>query len=114
VSPRDWKLRVEDIVGAIAKILDYTKGMSFEQFAGNTLVLEAVMHNVMVLGEAARSLPPEVVATHPEIPFQRMREIRNVIVHIYFGIKTDILWEMIQKNLPPLVEPLTRLLNEPE
>lgn len=114
MSPRDWKLRVDDMLGAVTSILEYTKGMTFEAFSHDSRTLEAVMHNVMVLGEAARNLPALVVDRHPEIPFKRMWEIRNVIVHIYFGVRKDILWETIQDDLPPLVPLLKLLLDEPD
>ena len=114
MSPRDWKLRVEDMLGAVTSILEYTRGMTFETFSSDSRTLAAVMHYVTVLGEAARSLPPAIVAKHPEIPFRQMLGIRNVIVHIYFGVRKDILWQTIRDDLPPLVPLLKALLEEPD
>jgi uncharacterized protein with HEPN domain len=100
------------MLGSIASILDYTKGMTFDAFIHDSRTVEAVMHNIMVLGEAARSLPPGVISRHPEIPFQQMRDIRNVIVHIYFGVREDILWQTVRDDLPALVPQLKAILEE--
>jgi uncharacterized protein with HEPN domain len=113
VSPRNWELRVGDILGAIAAIRTYTAGMSLECFSADRRTVDAVMHNIMVLGEAAGSIPDDVARRHPAVPWDKMRAIRNVVVHAYFGIRTEILWETIQHDLPPLIPLLDAMLKRP-
>jgi len=110
VLPRDWRLRIEDILEAIAKIEHYTAEMTFEAFRADERTVDAVVRNLTVIGEAARYLPPEVEARYPEIPWARMRGIRNFVVHEYFGVDVGILWETAKRNLPPLVSLLQRVL----
>ncbi len=73
---------------------------------------DAVIRNITVIGEAARSVPREIADAHPEIPWKVMRGIRNVVVHVYFGIDVRVLWDTSQDDLPPLVEPLRNLLED--
>ncbi len=106
---RDFKLRIEDILEAIEKALRYTKDMSFDNFAADEKTIDAVVRNVTVIGEAARHVPDEITSKHGEIPWAEMRDIRNVVVHEYFGVSTKILWETILNDLPPLAEALKKL-----
>ncbi len=109
-SERNWTLRIEHLLDAIAKIEQYTENMSETTFANNSLVVDAVIRNFLVIGEAVRHIPNEVQGAHPEIPWTLMRGMRNVLVHNYDHLRSDIVWRTIQNDLPPLVEPLRRLL----
>lgn len=103
MPPRDSKLRVEDILQAIAEIKSFTEGMTFEDFQADTKTVRAVMCNITIMGEAASSIPPEIQTRYPEMPWAEMRGIRNVIVQDYFQVNLDILWRTLQERLPPLV-----------
>ena len=109
---RDFKLSVEDVLQAIEKIQRYTAGMSFENFQGDDKTVDAVVRNITIIGEAARNVPEEITATHLEIPWAEMRDIRNIVVHRYFGVSLPILWETIHNDLPPLTEKLKKLLSD--
>jgi len=110
VPPRDWRMRIEDILQSIAVIQEYTQGMTLESFARDRKTVDAVLRNITIIGEAAGHVPPEVADAHPEIPWRVMRDFRNVVVHVYFGIQLSILWNTIQSDMPPLVAPLKQLL----
>ena len=103
---------MEDILGAIAAIQRYTAGMSLDGFSADDRTVDAVMHNIMVLGEAAAGVPDEVARRYPSIPWDKMRAIRNVVVHMYFGIQKDILWQTIQVDIPPLIPVFQRILHD--
>ena len=110
MSPRNWKLRVEDILGAITAIESYTRGLTLESFSADRKTLDAVMHNISVVGEAAANISDEITRQYPAIPWDKMRAIRNVVVHMYFGIRTNILWQTVQHDLPGLVPHLKEML----
>jgi len=76
-ASRDWRLRVQDILDAIAKIDRYTQGMDFERFRDDDLVADAVNMNFAVLGEAAAAVPAEIQAKYPAIAW-----MRNVMVGV--------------------------------
>jgi uncharacterized protein with HEPN domain len=109
MSPRSWKERIEDILEAIAEIQEFTKSMSFEEFRGDPRTIKAVALDFVVIGEAAGHVPDDVAAAHPEIAWTLMRGMRNRLVHDYFGMDPEIIWDTVQNDLPPLVEPLKRI-----
>ena len=110
---RDWRERLDDILEAIERIRRYAEGLSFEQFTGDCRTVDAVIRNLTVIGEASRHIPDDIQALAPHIPWADMRGIRNVVVHEYFGVSLPILWETVQNDLLPLVEPLRKLLTAP-
>jgi uncharacterized protein with HEPN domain len=111
VPPRDWKLRLADLLDAVDAILGYTQGMDYPTFCVDRRTQDAIIKNIAVMGEATNGIPGEVRAGHPEIPWEEMRDIRNVLIHEYFGTSLPILWHTVTEDLPPLAEKLRRLLN---
>ncbi|MBW1778915.1 MAG: DUF86 domain-containing protein, partial [Deltaproteobacteria bacterium] len=75
---RKWGLRIRDILASIERIIKYTGKMDFEQFRSDTKTVDAVVRNFEIVGEAAAHVPEEIVDDHPEIPWQDMRDMRNV------------------------------------
>jgi len=110
MSPRDWKLRVEDILIAIAKVQRYTRGVSLEDLAANEVVVDAVLHNFAVIGEAARHIPTEVSERQTAVPWAKLRGMRNLVVHECFGVDLRLLLNRVQSDLPPLARQLERVL----
>ena len=93
---------VADIIDAIEAIDGYTAGLTREQFLGDRLRLDAVIKNLTVIGEAAGRMPASIVDASPQILWARMRAMRNVVVHEYFGIDHDLLWGTVTDDLKPL------------
>jgi uncharacterized protein with HEPN domain len=112
MSFKDWKVRIEDILEAVERIRRYTTGMSERQFIADDRTVDAVIRNLEVIGEAAKRVPPHVTEHHPEIPWARMNEMRNILVHEYHSVDPAIIFDSARHDLPPLVGPLRSLLNE--
>ena len=110
MSSRDWRHRIEDILDAITEIQTFASGTTLEQFRADAKTLKAVAADLLIIGEAANHVPEDVQEAHPEVPWSVMRAMRNRIVHAYFDIDPDILWDTVQHDLPKLIEPLKRLL----
>jgi len=108
---RDWRFRVRDILEALGAIADYTEGMTYDDFLADRRTRDAVLRNLTTMGESVRWIPDEVLARHNEVPWDTMRAVRNVVVHQYFGVDTEILWQTVRGDLPPLVERLERVLD---
>ena len=102
-------LRISDIIEAIQRILDYVEGMTFDQFAEDRKTIDAVIRNFIVICEAASHLPDDFIEQHPELPWREMRDIRNIVVHEYFGVDNLIVWDTVKKNLPPVLPLLKQL-----
>jgi uncharacterized protein with HEPN domain len=113
VQPRDWRIRIQDILESIDRITGYIEGMDFEEFTNNRVTIEAVSYNLAIIGEATNHIPAEIRLRHPEVPWLRMRGMRNVLIHEYFCINLNILWEAASYRLPPLV-PLLQAVLEAE
>jgi uncharacterized protein with HEPN domain len=107
---RDWRFRISDILDAIEAIDEYTAGMTFEEFCADRRTLDAVVRNLMVMGESVRWVPIQVQDVHRDVPWRGMRGVRNVVVHEYFGVDPRILWETCRRDLPPLISRLTAVL----
>ena len=112
MSPREWKLRIADMITAIQKVLDYIEGLDLEDFATDDKTMDAVIRNLGIIGEAAVHVPWPMREAHPEIPWRQMTEMRNFVIHVYFGISTKTLWETITGDLPPLIPLLEEVLRE--
>ena len=108
---REWSIRVDDMVLAIDKVLGYTAGMDKAAFTADERTIDAVVRNLIVIGEAAGHVPEDVVAANPQIPWARMRGMRNLAVHEYFGIDINVLWDTVVDNLPALLPALRDLLD---
>jgi uncharacterized protein with HEPN domain len=114
MPPRGWRFRINDILAAIDAVQAYTRGMDFASFVADRKAVHAVIHNLTVIGEAACHLPDDLLFEHPKIPWRDMRDMRNFIVHEYFGISDRIIWDTVQNNLPPLIPMLKSLLPSTE
>jgi uncharacterized protein with HEPN domain len=108
--PRDWKIGIEDILESISKIHRYLAGLTLDQFSEDDRTVDAVVRNFGIIGEAALHVPESIRLAHPELPWPQMRGLRNLVIHEYFGISLEILWETAHKDLPPLVNPLRQML----
>lgn len=112
MPPREWRFRLQDILAAIQQVQDYTTGMDLESFAASAVVVDAVLYRIAVIGEAARAIPDEVKAQHRSIPWRAIQGMRNRLVHEYFGVRLETVWETIEVDLPGLVVLLTGLADQ--
>jgi uncharacterized protein with HEPN domain len=83
---RLWKFLIRDILDAIGRVQAYLEPMTFEQFHEDRKTLEAVERNFILIGEAARQVPNHVKAAFPAIPWRDMSDMRNYVVHHYWGV----------------------------
>ena len=106
MSKREPSLLVEDILESANKILEYTSGLTFEEFLKDDKTSDAVIRNFEIIGEAANRLPDEFKAQHSSIDWLRIRGFRNRIVHDYFGIDFTIVWNIKETFIPELINQL--------
>lgn len=105
---KDTKKLLGDMLKAIISIKSYQL-KSMEEFESDLKTQDAVMYNLIVLGEAANSIEPSFIDNHPEIPWSSIIGTRNVIVHGYDQIKLPIVWDIVSRDIPLLEDKLLRL-----
>ena len=108
--PRDYEIYLKDILEAIAKIRDYTRGLSFQAFADDPKTRDAVIRNLEVIGEAVKKIPPEIRSRAPAVEWKRMAGLRDVLIHEYFRIDQEIVWDLVQNRLPTFEKRIRQLL----
>ena len=107
---RDAELLVEDMLEALRKIDLYIGGMDHSAFLRDEKTIDAVVRNLEVLGEAARQIPDDYVISHSHVPWRKISGLRNRIVHDYFGLDLEIIWQILKNDLPPLKTSLEKLV----
>jgi len=100
MSKRSLQLLVEDIWESIEKIERYTEGMARGDFENDDKTTDAVVRNLEIVGEAAGRLPMDFVNQHSEIEWVKIVGLRNRIVHEYFGVDPQIIWQIIKSDMP--------------
>jgi uncharacterized protein with HEPN domain len=113
---RTYKLYLNDILEAIERIEQYTRGLSFKDFSTNSMRIDAVVRNFEIIGEAAKQIPIEIKEKQDQIPWKEMAGTRDKLTHDYSGINNEILWQTAKKRLPilkPLIENLIEKADKP-
>jgi uncharacterized protein with HEPN domain len=114
VPPREWRVRLVDMIEAAERALGYVQGLTFEQFAADPRTVDAVSYAIVVVGEAAKAVQDTAAKVAPEIPWADIRGMRNKVAHKYFGVDLRVLWQTVRVDLPPLLATLKALVSPPD
>ena len=106
---REWRFYVADMIAFAEKVVVYTEGLDQEKFVASGLNYDATVHNLILLGEAASHIPDRVRAFAGEIGWKQIVATRNRLIHGYLGIKNEVVWDIIQNEIPVLIEQLYAL-----
>jgi len=109
---RDLGLYLQDICDCIDKIKGYTEGMDSHRLVQDPKTLDAVTHNLLIIGEATKQIPDSLKWQYPEIPWRQVAGLRDVIVHTYFKVNTQIIWDIIHTELEPLQKAIMLMIND--
>ncbi|MCS7307759.1 MAG: DUF86 domain-containing protein [Aquificaceae bacterium] len=112
MSKRSWKLFINDILESIQKIEKYTDNLSYNEFVADEKTKDAVIRNLEIIGEAARQIPDNIKALTSEIEWSKIIGLRNRIIHGYFAIEYEIIWQIVKKELPSLKTEIQKILKE--
>ena len=107
--PRDYKVYVDDVLTSIHKIKVYTKGLSKKRFLGDEKTIDAVVRNLEIIGEAINNIPEEIRSRYPNVEWRKISGLRNILVHEYFGIDTEIIWDIVRNKIPELEKEIRKI-----
>ena len=107
---RDDREKLQDILEAIERIERYSK-LGKSNFEENELIQVWITNNLQIIGEASRALTAGFRERHPEIPWSQAIGMRNILVHNYFEIDVEIVWSVVEQNLPDLKNKMQKILS---
>jgi len=111
---RDWRLRVEDILAAAERATRFVGEMDLAAFKADERTAAAVLHQIFLIGEAAARLPEGIRNRAPDIPWQEIIGMRNIIAHGYFEVDLEVPWKTVRLDLRPLQQQMRSLLESDE
>ena len=109
---RSWHLYIEDMIEFGERVLYYNEGLNQDQFLADRRTYDATLRNIELIGEAATQIPDHVRKEHPDIPWRRIVGTRNRVAHGYLGIDDDVVWDVIQTDVPELLPRLRTMLED--
>ena len=107
---RDYRVYLEDILEAIRKIREFTNEVSLAALSKDAKTLDAVIRNLEVVGEAVKRLPEQVRSRQPDVEWKKIAGLRDILIHEYFGINVEVVWDVIQHKLSELEAAAKKLL----
>ena len=106
---REWRFYLDDMIEFAELVLEYTEGYSQEQFEQDRRTYDATLRNMELIGEAATHIPDKIREQAQSIPWRQLIATRNRIIHAYLGLDNDILWSIVQTDIPQLLNDLRQL-----
>lgn len=104
---RDYRPFLADILLSCRRIARYTDGFTFEQFLGDEKTYDAVLRHLAIIGEAAKQIPENVRNQHPAIEWRKIARFRDIVIHHYFAIDNQIVWDIVENKVPELLTQLS-------
>ncbi len=106
---REYSDFLRDMLENAQRAIQFTAGMDYETFAKDDKTIYAVIRAVEIIGEAAANIPEKVRSEYPGIPWREVKGMRNKLVHHYFGINVEVVWQTIHEDLPILIDALKNI-----
>jgi len=112
MSDRSPVLYLSEMLASMEKIERYMAGVSYGDFVRQEQLLDAVERNIEKIGEAAAAVPDEIRNTHPEVPWKTIVGLRNKVIHHYFAVDHEVIYQIATKNIPETKDMIAGILKE--
>jgi len=105
---------IEDIIiiEAMINAMEFTKDMLYDEFVKDTKTVYAVIRAIEIIGEAVKNIPEETRNKYPDIPWRSMSGMKDKVIHAYFGVKIERVWEVVKRDIPSLKPKFEKMLIE--
>ena len=108
-AAREWRFYVDDMIGFCERVQSFTRGITQAEFVNEPMRYDATVRNIELIGEAATHVPTNIRQTAQNIPWRMVIAARNQLIHGYAGIDDDVLWSMIETDVPALLSALLEM-----
>jgi len=109
---RDHSFYLSDILKAFESIESFVEGQSFENFKKDDKTSSAVIRKFEIIGEAAKQVPENVKQEYPSVPWKEMAGMRDKLIHFYFGVNYELLWQTIRNRIPEIKPVIRQILQD--
>ena len=109
---RDYKVYLDDILAASDKILKYTKNYTARKFVRDDKTFDAVIRNLQIIGEAAKKVPSGIRVRYPMVEWKKIAGLKDILVHDYFGVDAEIVWDIVKNKIPSLRKQIHKILGK--
>ena len=109
---KDPKIFLQNILNSIEEIEKSTKNLSPKEFFAATIIQDAVIRRLEIVGEATKNLPQSFCSKHPSVKWKRLAGLRDVLIHDYFGVDIGLVWRVVKQDVPELKTEITALLQK--
>jgi len=109
---RDESFYLADIVECCEKVLKFTAGMTYKDFVNDDLHFDAVVRNLEIIGEATKSISAQTRQKFPDVKWRKIAGFRDIVAHNYFGVSDEIVWDVVENEIPTLLLQVKNILLE--
>ena len=107
---REYFLFLEDILRSIEKIERFSRGLTLEELKANDMVLDAVIRNFEIIGEAVKNVPVTIKEKYPDVEWKEASGFRDILIHDYFGIDIEAVQDTIKNNIEPFKQKIREVI----
>ena len=109
---RDEGLYLDDVQAACERVSKFTRGMSFDDFTQDDRTYHATLRNLEIIGEAIKNISDETRINYPQVKWRKIAGFRDIVAHDYFGVSDEIVWDVIQNEIPLLTEQIKEIIKK--